>query len=285
MGDSEKLAKAIATSTIFDGLVDVYQLEDARILLSNRGAVRALTGKSGAAERTSLGRFLERLPSDYANLAAPPDVRFIMPQGGIADGISPESLLAIMRAYSESFDLGLLHSSQEHLAKNCNRILRALSEVGLVKLCEEALGIVRPNADLLFREALFREKIATDAIWPDRLVVQYCHWHAIKWHVGDIHPYSMQSLNGFFYEMIFADDIRRLIQQRGLDYASTHHGTLRDPLRDYVRAQLQVATAIALNSGNEPHWRRKMRLYYQKGTEPTRRRHVELANPEQVRLF
>jgi hypothetical protein len=71
--------------------------------------VRALTAGSGdtdVASSTNLIRFLDRLPSKYSDLAARPVERFVMPQGGTADGVTPEWFAGLLKAYSEAFDEG-----------------------------------------------------------------------------------------------------------------------------------------------------------------------------------
>jgi hypothetical protein len=65
-----------------------------RILISSRGMVRALTktAETDVAGSTNLDRFLSRLPKKYRGVATRP-IRFIRTAGGIADGITPETVV------------------------------------------------------------------------------------------------------------------------------------------------------------------------------------------------
>lgn len=264
------MRKAIKQGTIFGGLVDVHELEDGTILISGRGAVRALTsgdaekaGKNGAAEKTELGRFVDRIPSGYVRITAPP-TRFSMMHGGVAHGIAPETFVEIVDAYVAADDDGKLHANQRHIARNCRRLMRALAKTAITKMCEEALGIVRLSANSFFEQYLIAEEYHRDPIWPDRFVAQYARWNGYQWRTGDRHPLSMKNANGFFWRCIFPEHVVRLIQEKGLDAAVRYHQILKDKPRDYVRAQLQVAESIALSSISEQQWRRRMRAYYKR---------------------
>lgn len=204
--------KAITTGTIFGGLVDVYRLEDGSITISGRGAVRALTtgnaGKTGGPDTGNIGQYLGRLPNEYKHLTVGTTLSFEMPQGGLAKGLAPSTFVDILTAYSDADDRELLHPSQVRLARNANRLLRALASVGIQKMCEEAVGIVKPNAEDWFETFMrdgLRRKPATDAIWPSSFVHQYCRWNGIDWKQGERHPLSMKNANGFFYSMITWD--------------------------------------------------------------------------------
>lgn len=262
--------KAITAGTIFGGLVDVYRLEDGTVTISGRGAVRALTaakdGKNAGRDSGDIRGYVNKLPNEYRDMAVGATA-FEMPQGGLAKGIAPATFVDILTAYSDADDRELLHPSQVRLARNANRLLRALASVGIQKMCEEAVGVVRPNAEDWFvsfmRDGL-RKVPATDSIWPPRFVSQYCRWNGIAWKEGQRHPFSMQSANGFFYSMIFPTEVVRIIREKGLDAGCKHHQTLTNKPRGYLSAQLDVSVAIAQSSISEKQWRRRMLAFYGK---------------------
>jgi hypothetical protein len=261
----------VRTAKIWDGRVDVYAVEGGEILISGRGAMKALQAGDVTGSR-DFSRMLERIPGKTEGLAVSPTVvivDFVQPQGGIAKGITPSSMTNILGAYADAWLEGTLHPSQETIARNCIRILRALAKTGLAKLCEEALDIVKSSAGdwftLFLREGLRLER-ATDYIWPDRFVAQYCKWNGIEWKSGQRHPLSMKNANGFFYQMVFPPHILAVIRDKRLSFGEKCrvHQTMTDKPREWLRAQLDIAVAFAETSISEQQWRRKMARFYGK---------------------
>ena len=83
--------KAIASGTIFGGLVDCYVLEDKTRVISKRGVSRALSGGSDAPEIKDLPRALGKLPSKYGQIATPRAIEFSRPTEAWPTGSSPSS--------------------------------------------------------------------------------------------------------------------------------------------------------------------------------------------------
>lgn len=169
---SKPKAEATGVLKFGDVRVDCYVLDDGRRVISQRGVVRALTG--GAAEQTSLGRFLDRLPNRFAHLAAPPSCEFIMPNGGIAHGREAKWFVEMCNAYVDAFFAGQLHPSQSHLAAQARAVLSACATVGIEALIDEATGYqyVREQSYLssLFERMLREQAGSWQKTWRDDVV-------------------------------------------------------------------------------------------------------------------
>jgi len=141
--------RAVASGLLFDGQVECSILEDGRKLISKRGELRALRGvgkkaRGGGGEDGNLRRYLTHLPKRFADLAVEEGIQFVMADGGLARGYLPQHFVAVLRAYSEAWDEGELHTSQEPMAKRAATLLRLLAEKGIEALIDEACGMRRP---------------------------------------------------------------------------------------------------------------------------------------------
>src|SRR5690242_11209202 len=131
-----KRAKAVASGVIFGGLADVYNLDDGRRVLSQRGAVRALVAGPDATNPKALGAYLARLPARFADLSTRPDIEFDLPGGGVAKGRDALWFVDVLRAYKDAWRKEELHPSQVHLAKNADAMLDALAVGGIAALID-----------------------------------------------------------------------------------------------------------------------------------------------------
>lgn len=133
--------RASASGTIFGG-VDCYVLGDGTTVLSQRGMLRGLRGKSGSeggAEDGDLGRYLARLPEKYSGLSAAP-FEFLAPDGNLAIGRPARDFVAMCRAYAEMYADGTIHKARVPIARNCIAILAGLADVGIDELVYRASG-------------------------------------------------------------------------------------------------------------------------------------------------
>lgn len=132
-------SRAVASGTIF-GNVDCYVLEDGSTVLSQRGMLRGLRGKTpadGGAEDGDLGRYLARLPEKYSGLAAAP-FSFVCPDGSVAVGRPSHDFVAMCRAYAEMLADGSIHKARLPMARNAVAILSKLAERGIDEIVYEA---------------------------------------------------------------------------------------------------------------------------------------------------
>jgi hypothetical protein len=261
--------RAIHRSTIFGGAVDVYLLDDGQELISKRGVMRGLAGRrtdNGGAKDGKLDRLLARLPDEYADLRAGAKVAFIMPEGGLAEGISPLSFADILGAYADLFLAGRLRENQEHLGRNAIAILRAASKLGLSELVSEALGTTCP-AEQRHRERLFHDLLRSDAgVWDlafdVTLVRALAPLYGITYMNGP-YPKGLHMPFGMIYEMIFGVEVAVELRKRNeRPETYNHHQYLRPRGGSTLRNELEIVELLARQSRTKGEFWGRMRSHY-----------------------
>jgi len=259
------MIKAVAAGVLWE-TVDCYVLDGEVRVISQRGAVKALTGGT---ERADLGRYLERLPVKFKPLSVVPVIEFIMPQGGIGHGIKAETFVDILNAY---VDAGTdkdreLHASQMPLVKNAVAILRSLQKTGLAALIDEATGWQyrrKPNAlSALFEKIFGQERATWDRMFQPSLVRELSKLDGVVYD-GGRQPYSLQSTNRKIYAMVFNTEIGKELKRRNPvpSLGHNHHQELSPEARTYFRGELRIVEAIAVQSNTkEEFWVRMERQY------------------------
>lgn len=264
----EIVQRAIASGTIFGGLVDCYVLEDKTRVISKRGAVKALTRdaenteKSGATNPTALGRYLSRLPSKYAHMSTRPTLRFRHQQGGMADGITAEEFYDILVAYSESADIGeLTHPAQLRIAANCNRLVRACGKVGIVALVDEATGYqadraaneLRTLVDHYLRETPGEWQI----LWDKNVVSRLCRLYGIE-RRGESFPTFACNVIGKLYKLILPAEVYAEMRNRngsGDERKGKLHQYFKEALWRFVHNDIPFVAYIArVSKSRQEFW-------------------------------
>lgn len=99
-------------------------------------------GKGGARKITGLMDSLQRKGMDTKDLAsrANSPIRFIQPQGGIADGYEATILPDLCAVLIEADQRGLLHPSQRKLAQQAARLQHGFATLGIIALVDKATG-------------------------------------------------------------------------------------------------------------------------------------------------
>lgn len=129
--------------------IPCYVLEDGRRVLSLGGMVKAMgmsIGGAGGGEGDRLASFAGGkaispfISSDLANRMNSP-VRFQAPTGGVAaTGYEATILADLCDAVLAARKAGALRSSQEHIAHQCEILVRGFARVGIIALVDEATG-------------------------------------------------------------------------------------------------------------------------------------------------
>jgi len=256
--------KAACSGVLFDGLVDCYVLEGGRAIVSQRGAVRGLTGGT---DHGRLGQLLSRLPTRFATLSLGPVFEISLPEGGTATARDAEWFVDVLQAYVDAHFAGELHSAQEPLARNAARILRSLGKVGIVALIHESTGYQEQRekgALARLFERVFRGAPAPwERMFQDSLVVALCKLDGIEW-TGGRHPRHLGSTQEKIYEMILGTETCRELQRRNPSphHGKNHHQTLVPEVQSYLREQLRIVEVIANQSRDKSDfWDRLDRQY------------------------
>lgn len=136
-----------------------YVLEDGRRVLVQGGMLNALDMSQGSASAKSggdrLAKFIStkalkgRVTPELAKAIREP-IRFKTPTGSDANGYEATILADICEAVLSAADEGALNYQQEHIARQCQILIRGFARVGIIALVDEATGY----QDVRTREAL-----------------------------------------------------------------------------------------------------------------------------------
>lgn len=135
--------------------IPCYVLEDGRRVLSLGGMVKALgmsIGSAGGGDGDRLSSFAAGkaispfISNDLANRMNSP-VRFQAPTGGItATGYEATILADLCDAVLAARKAGALRPQQEHIAHQCEVLVRGFARVGIIALVDEATGYQKDRA-------------------------------------------------------------------------------------------------------------------------------------------
>ena len=152
--------------------IPCYVLQDGRRVIVQAGLIKALdisqgTAGRGAGDRIArlaatkgLSRFVTK---GLANLIRQP-ILFRTPRGGaLAYGYEATILADLCDAVLAARNAGTLHYQQEHIADQCEILLRSFAKVGIIALVDEATGYqaIRPKDALeQYLEKILRKELA-----------------------------------------------------------------------------------------------------------------------------
>lgn len=135
--------------------IPCYVLEDGRRVLSLGGMVKALgmsIGGAGGGEGDRLVSFASGksispfISSDLASRMKT-TIRFQAPTGGtVATGYEATILADLCDAVLEARKVGALRPQQEHIAHQCEVLVRGFARVGIIALIDEATGYQKDRA-------------------------------------------------------------------------------------------------------------------------------------------
>jgi hypothetical protein len=133
--------------------IPCYVLEDGRRVIHQRGMMTALDMKQGTAGRGAgdrLAKFVGTkgispfIPNQLRDVITSP-IRF-RANGSLAYGYEATILADICDAVLKARESGDIHYQQEHIARQCELLVRAFARVGIIALVDEATGYQRDRA-------------------------------------------------------------------------------------------------------------------------------------------
>lgn len=127
--------------------IPAYVLEDGRRVLAQRGMITALGMKPGGSShgRDRMVKFatqdrLKSFTSDKLKPGTLTPIEFRTPDGRRTLGYEATLLADICDAVLEARKQGALTEKQQHVAKQCEILVRAFARVGIIALVDEATG-------------------------------------------------------------------------------------------------------------------------------------------------
>lgn len=161
--------------------IPAYVLEDGRRVLVQRGMMTALDIKQGTAGRGGgdrIAKFVatrgvsEFISKDLAEVINRP-IKFTAPHGSIAYGYEATILTDICEAVLAARRAGKLHYQQEHIATQCEVLVRGLARTGIIALVDEVTGYQDQRAKTALRDifdAFLRKELAA---WVKRFPEEF----------------------------------------------------------------------------------------------------------------
>lgn len=140
--------------------IPCYVLSDGRRVLIQRGMLTALQISQGTAGRGGgdrIAKFIATksikpyVPKGLSEVITEP-IRFRTPAGGDAYGYEATILADLCDAVLDARKRGKLNYQQEHIAAQCELLVRGFARVGIVALVDEATG---------YQEVRARDELAT----------------------------------------------------------------------------------------------------------------------------
>lgn len=129
--------------------IPCYVLEDGKRVLVMTGMIKALDMKPGTAAKKETGdritKFIStkgikpKVSSKLNDMIKNP-IKFKVTHGGIAYGYEATILADICDAVLAARKEGKLHWQQEHIAEQCEILVRGFARVGIIALVDEATG-------------------------------------------------------------------------------------------------------------------------------------------------
>ncbi|MBU4276168.1 MAG: P63C domain-containing protein [Proteobacteria bacterium] len=128
--------------------IPCYVLEDGRRVLVQRGMIKALgmaRGSSGGSGGDRLAKFVggktikQYVPDELAEVTSSP-FKIRTERGTEANAYEAQTLADICEAVLKARDDKALQKQQQHIAKQCEILMRGFARVGIVALVDEATG-------------------------------------------------------------------------------------------------------------------------------------------------
>jgi hypothetical protein len=209
--------------------IECAVLDDRTRVLSRAGFVRAIgrTGKVKGGEAYSpeskLPVFLGAdnlkpfITSELMENSNP--INYKQLKGGVAMGFKAELLASVCEVFLKARDAGVLRKNQEHIAKQCEILMRGFARLGITALVDEATGFQydRPRRDLeeqlkQFLSESLREWVRT---FPAEYFKQLCRLRNVELRADMKLPqYFGKLTNNLVYRRIAPGLLRKLKERR-----------------------------------------------------------------------
>jgi len=212
--------------------IPCYVLEGDRRVLAQMGMLNALDMSLGGAGRgagSRLARFVSSkslapyVSEELSGVVVEP-IRFRSPQGGaVTYGYEATVLVDICEAVLEAREQGKLHRQQQHIAKQCEILVRGFARVGIIALVDEATGFQEVRARQALEKILERfisdELLKWAKMFPDEFYQQMARLRGL--HYSEIAtkrpPYIGRLTNDIVYERLAPGVLKELKRKNPRD--------------------------------------------------------------------
>lgn len=158
--------------TIGEIEIPCYVLEDGRRVLAQRGMVSALGmsrggSSKGGGDRLAIfisGKALEPFIGEELKAVINSPIQFKTPLGMVANAYDAQILADVCEAVLTARSEKRLQKQQEHIAHQCEVLMRGFARVGIIALIDEATGYQKDRAKNALAEIL--EKFVAKELQP-----------------------------------------------------------------------------------------------------------------------
>jgi hypothetical protein len=201
---------------IGDTEIPCYVLEGERRVLVQRGIVAALGMARGSSANTggdrlakfTAGKALSPYVSAELLAVTANPIKFQTPNGSVAYGYEATILADICEAVLQARSDGRLQKQQEHIAKQCEILVRGFARVGIIALVDEATGFQNVRArralDKILEQWIRDELLKWAKMFPDEFYEQMARLRGL--HYSEIAakrpPYIGRLTNDIVYERL-----------------------------------------------------------------------------------
>lgn len=209
---------------IGDREIPCYVLDDERRVLVQRGVLSSLDMKQGTAGRGGgdrLAKFIATkainpfVSKELADVIINP-IRFQPPTGGSAYGYEATILADICDVVLAARKAGALNYQQEHIAEQCETLVRGFARVGIIALVDEATGFQeirdRRALEAILDKYLRNEKAAWAKRFPDEFYKEMFRLRGWQWRGMKVNRPSVVGhyTNDLVYDRLVPDVLEKL---------------------------------------------------------------------------
>lgn len=261
---------------IGDTEIPCYVLEDDRRVLVQRGVVSALgMARGGSANsggdrlaKFAAGKALSSYVSADLRQVTEGPIKFRTPNGAVAHGYEATVLADLCDAVLEARSDGKLQKQQEHIAKQCEILVRGFARVGIIALVDEATGYQEVRARRALEQILERfisdELLSWAKTFPDEFYKEMARLRGIHYsEIATKRPgYIGKLTNDIVYERLapgVLEELRRKTPKdsKGRRKYKYHQWLTED--HGQPRLQQHIIAVMALMRAS-PNWNHFYRL-------------------------
>lgn len=232
---------------------EAHVLDDERRVLATRDVKEALAG--GGPKNSHFGHFLTKIVNGLDALNVGPRIRF-RGRGGIQYGYPAEILPRICAAITDRVIAGTLHPKQAHIGVRARALEKALLDVAIISLVDEATGYERARAPgalaRKFAEYLLADPGAWAAVFPAAFYAELARLYRIRLTSERGRPRLFAWFTRRFIYDAIDPDVARELKVRNPDphRQSNHHQHLTPRARAVLIAHLARVTTVMRQSAH-----------------------------------
>lgn len=268
--------------------IPCYVLADGRRVLHQRGMVSALgmarggsnSGRGDRLLKFTEGQALQPYVSDKLLLSVTDPIKFRTPRGAVAYGYEATVLADICEAVLKAREDGKLQKQQEHIAQQCEILVRGFARIGIIALVDEATGYQeerdRDALQRILEVYIAKELLPWTKRFPDEFYRQLFRLRG--WQYSPLSVKRPQVVgrmtNDIVYERLPPGVLEKLREENPVvkdgRRAHKHHQFLTEDIGNpHLEKHLAVVTALMRAASNWGKFKQLLERAVPKPNKPT----------------